>query len=371
MRIAFLTKRRYMRHDVIDDRYARLYELPANLARRGHEALGICLSYQGASEVAVEHDAWPGRLWWESSNAGRLLAPGLWAHQRRVVRRLRDFRPDVVMGASDALHVVMSRAVAWELGVPYAVDLYDNFESFGMTRIPPLGLLFRRAVREAPVVSCVSSLLSRHVRMRYQARGAVETIESTIAGDDFHPRGRDECRAALGLPPEGILVGTVGALESSRGVDALYRAFESIATERADVHLVLAGTPGKETPLPSGPRVHYLGQLPHTRVPLVYGALDVGVICVRDTPFGRFSFPQKAYEMAAMRIPLVVAAVGAMCEVFAEFPRVLYDAGRPDDLEHKLRHQLDQPEIPEVAIPTWADQAGRLETLLMSAARSG
>ena len=367
MRIAFLTKRRYMRHDVIEDRYARLYELPAGLARRGHEVLGLCLSYHGDSVGSFEHEAGRGRLHWQSHNAGQLLAPGVWAHQRRVARLLGDFRTDVVLGASDALHAVMARHVAGRLDVPYAVDLYDNFESFGMTQIPPLGTLFRRAVREAGAVSCVSGCLAEHVQTKYCARGAVTTIESTIAGDDFRPRDRRECRAALGLPPDGVFIGTVGALEVSRGVDALYQAFETIAADRPDVHLVLAGTPGRGAPILSGQRVHYLGQLPHARVCLVYGALDVGVICVRDTPFGRFSFPQKAYEMAAMKIPLVVAAVGAMADLFAEFPRCLYDPGRPGDLEFKLRTQLADPETPEVLIPTWATQAKRLEELLVNA----
>ena len=46
MRIAFLCKRRYMSKDVILDRYARLYEIPRQLALLGHEVLGLCMSYQ-------------------------------------------------------------------------------------------------------------------------------------------------------------------------------------------------------------------------------------------------------------------------------------------------------------------------------------
>lgn len=41
MRIAYLCKRQYMSHDVIVDRYARLYEQPRQLALRGHEVLGL------------------------------------------------------------------------------------------------------------------------------------------------------------------------------------------------------------------------------------------------------------------------------------------------------------------------------------------
>jgi hypothetical protein len=40
MRIAFLCKRQYMGKDVILDRYARLYEIPYQLARLGHTVRG-------------------------------------------------------------------------------------------------------------------------------------------------------------------------------------------------------------------------------------------------------------------------------------------------------------------------------------------
>lgn len=50
MRILCLFKRRYMRKDVIVDRYARLYELPRQLALRGHRARSASVS-----TIAVEH----------------------------------------------------------------------------------------------------------------------------------------------------------------------------------------------------------------------------------------------------------------------------------------------------------------------------
>ena len=49
MRIAVLWKRRYMGHDVIEDRYARLYELPMGLAGFGHGVRVICLGYRAGA----------------------------------------------------------------------------------------------------------------------------------------------------------------------------------------------------------------------------------------------------------------------------------------------------------------------------------
>ncbi len=55
MKVLFLCKRRYMNHDVITDRYGRLYHLPAELALLGHDVYGFCLSYQNAPPISQTH----------------------------------------------------------------------------------------------------------------------------------------------------------------------------------------------------------------------------------------------------------------------------------------------------------------------------
>lgn len=40
MRILVLSKRRYTGKDLLDDRYGRLYEIPAGLVARGHAVVG-------------------------------------------------------------------------------------------------------------------------------------------------------------------------------------------------------------------------------------------------------------------------------------------------------------------------------------------
>jgi len=364
MRIAFLCKRRYMRHDVIVDRYARLYELPHQLALLGHDVLGLCLDYRPSVPVSEHHATTAGSLRWQSWSLGRALLPGAIRYRAEAFSALRDFAPDVIVGASDSVHAVLARYFARLLQKPYAIDLYDNFETFSLTRIPGMKAAFRHAVREADLVTCVSQPLQQMIATDYRARGKVEVLESTIGGDTFRPRDRDACRAELGLPRDAILIGTAGALDVERGIDQLYRAFNELAARQPRLHLALAGVANAHSPVPAGERIHYLGQLPHDRVAVFNSALDVGVICIRDTPFGRFSFPQKAFEMAAARIPLVVASVGAMRAVFTAFPQCLYDPSQPDDLRSKLTRQMAAPVVPAIDIPDWRTQATLLENML-------
>lgn len=296
MRIAFLCKRRYMGKDVIEDRYARLYEIPFQLARLGHTVHGFCLSYQGHEQGEWQHDAAPGTgtLTWESRSLSRLIFPALAAYPRVLRQRLRTFAPELLIGASDIPHVAFTARLADQLDVPYAIDLYDNFEGFGQARIPGMKTALRRAVRRAPLVTTTSDALASMVRDQYRAQGKIIAIPSTIDRAMFQPQDRELARQRLGLPAEVRLVGTAGGLHADKGVGTLYQAWRQLAADGADIHLVLAGPKDHRLAPPSDPRVHYLGELAHTQMPALFSALDVGVIYLRDTAFGRYCFPQKA-----------------------------------------------------------------------------
>ena len=136
MRIVFLCKRRYMAKDVIVDRHARLYEIPRQLANLGHKVLRLCLSYYGDEEGEWAHETEAGELRWVSRCLGRTVLPGLLGYPWRALTTAREFAPDIIIGASDIPHVVVGHWLARRLNVPCVADLYDNFESFGLARIP-------------------------------------------------------------------------------------------------------------------------------------------------------------------------------------------------------------------------------------------
>ena len=355
LRIAFLCKRRYMSKDVVLDRYARLYEIPRQLALRGHDVLGLCLDYRGRAPGEWEHDVGTGRLRWRSRPLGRLVLPGLATYPVRLLKELRAFSPDVVIGASDIPHVALGAWLSTRLGCFYVADLYDNFEGFGQARIPGFVPMLRRGVRRADLVTTTSALLRDHVRASYPPRGAVLALPSSVDLSVFRKHDPQTCRKALGLPGQVKLIGTAGGLYRDKGVEPLYAAWRQIASARPDVHLVLAGPTEAQFPPPHGDRVHYLGMLPHDKVAQLFSALDVGVISVLDTPFGRYCFPQKAYEMLACSLPVAAADVGATGELFAGSPRVRFTAGDADALAAAVLGQLERPTHPSLTVPDWRE----------------
>ena len=366
MRIAYLCKRRYMAKDVVLDRYARLYEIPRQLALLGHDVEAFCLAYSPAlGDIDVAHDAAPGRLRWRSRNWGRAVAPRLAAYPWRLLRQLRDFDPDVVIAASDIPHVALGEWLARTLGRPFVADLYDNFEGFGQARIPGMVQLLRRAVRRADLVLTTSEPLRELVASGYDARGEVVAMPSSVDKAVFRPRDKALSRAALGLPVDALLVGTAGGLYRDKGIGVLYAAWDILSRRRPDVRLVLAGPHEPGFPPPGGAHVHALGALPHDRVADLFCALDVGAICVLDTPFGRYCFPQKAYEMLACRLPVAAADLGAMGSLLAPWrDRCLYAADDPAALADRIEAQLAERFVPPVPVEGWDELIARIEPRL-------
>ncbi|MET4578313.1 glycosyltransferase family 4 protein [Ottowia thiooxydans] len=371
MRIAFLCKRRYMGKDVILDRYARLYEIPSQLARLGHDVSGYCLDYHVAEDAGAPvrwaHEAGGGTLQWESVSVAGARLPRLLTYPWQLLRQLREFQPDVLIGASDIPHVALARWLSCRLKVPYAVDLYDNFEGFGQARIPGFVPALRRATREASLVLTTSEPLRQLVLQEYGAKGTVISMPSSVDLQVFRSGDKAAARQSLGLPANAQLFGTAGGLYRDKGVEPLYQAWEALAQQYPNLHLVLAGPYRPELPPPQGSRVHHLGNLSHAQVAELFSALDVGVISILDTPFGRYCFPQKAYEMLACGLRVVVTNIGEMRQLFAGTPQIMFEAGNAEGLAAAVSEQLTNPAVPSIAIRDWRTLIEHIEPELVHA----
>jgi teichuronic acid biosynthesis glycosyltransferase TuaC len=366
MKVLVLTKRQYMAKDLLNDRFGRFRELPLELARLGHKVIGICLSYRPREEGTIaDADLHSNsRVIWHSLNLGRLIVPGLIRYSLKVHKLAKEFKPDLIWVCSDSFHVIFGVRLAKRLNVKCVVDLYDNFAAFSATRLTGVLPLFKRAVRKADGVTCLSKRLAKRILQHYGA-SRVAVIESGVREDLFYPRDPRECRRRLGLPQDAKIIGTAGALYNNRAIDTLFRAYELLAAKDATLHLAIAGPREKRIAIPGGPRVHDLGLLPWDQVPLLMNSLDVAVSCYRDSDLGRYSFPQKVYEILACKTPIVAAAVGNMNELLSTYPECLFDPENAESLARSIRLQLAHPTIIGVQVPSWSDAARDLEKFLL------
>ena len=355
-----------MGKDLLDDHFGRFRELPLELARLGHDVRGLCFSYHAKSEGKfVDRDGSSGaQVTWHSVNLfGRHLLR-IRSYTTYALQLSHEFQPDLIWACSDVYHAIFASWLAKRVGARCVIDLYDNFESFSASRFPGVLPLFRRAVRAADGVTSFSQRLAEYVVQTYTRTKPTSIIENGARKDLFYPQDRNECRRQLGLPENVIVIGTAGALHSSRGIETLFKAFEQLSAEIGNIHLALAGPREHRMRIPMGPRVHDFKEISHENVPAFVNALDVAVVCYRSSLQGEFSFPQKAYEIIACRVPVVAAAVGSMNELFKDYRECLYEPENTASLADAVRRQLRQRTFIATPIPSWADSASRLQNFI-------
>jgi len=371
VKIFVLSKRQYMGKDLLDDRFGRFWELPLELAMRGHEVQGIALSYRAKKWPSADNpiSAANGKLTWHSVNLQRYGIPAVRSYVSRARQISKQFKPDIIWACSDAFHAILGRKMIRQSETSYVIDLYDNFESYPATNLPGVLRWFQRAVQTADALTCVSQQLADYVSEQYRSSAPILILENAVRTELFRPMVRSHCRRQLNLPPDAKIIGTAGALYRSRGIGTLYRAFKLLAAEDQTAHLAVAGPRGFSERIPANDRVHDLGCLPPDQIPFFWNALDVAVVCNRDSSFGRYNFPQKVREIMACEIPLVAADIGTMKELLREHPECLFAPDDPTSLARALRIQIRNPRFTTQAVPSWADMAGQLEAFFIRTLR--
>jgi teichuronic acid biosynthesis glycosyltransferase TuaC len=356
LRILVLTKRQYTNRDILDDRFGRIRELPLQLALRGYQVSGLCLSYKKKKEGKTID----GPVLWESVNAGPLKITGL----LRFILRASSLaaHADLIWACSDSFYGIIGHWLSRRFHIPLVFDLYDNYEYFLAGKTPGIRQLYRSVLRKCDGVTCVSRPLARLV-MSYGRKGPLCVIENAVPKDLFRPLDKRACRADLGIPQNIRIIGSAGALYKNRGIPALMRAFALLRKRFPDLQLALAGPRDIEIPRNGG--IWDLGILPYQRVPLFFNALDVGVVCNLDNDFSRYCFPQKAREIMACNIPLVAAKIGSMAELFADRPAWLFKAGDPADLSRAIKNRLSDQSTGYQDVPAWSDLADNLQAFFL------
>ncbi len=347
MKIFVLSKRRYMSHDLLEDRYGRFWEIPYFLSKSGHQVYGLALGYRSESQLIIEEE----NLYWYSTSIQKDFKKFMQKASYNACQA------EVIWACSDAPYGIWGLSLARHYDIPLVFDLYDNFEAYAFASLPGFKQWYRHAVREANLVTCVSQPLADLV-YQYGRKKPTLVLENACQINTFKPMNRAACRDALGLPKEAVLIGTAASLSRKRGIHHVIEAFLQLTKNDSNMYLILAGA--KQMPLPKDNRILYLGMLPLEGVAQLYNALDVVIISNKDDNFGRYCFPQKAYEIMSCDRPLVAANVGSMSLLFKDHPQWLYQANDANDLVRAIRERLIDQTTNYACAATWQDRANSL-----------
>ena len=354
MRLLFLSKRRPQGRDLLKRPYGRFFNLPSELAARGHSVQLLLVDYKsGADEAAVR-------------NAVKIESVGLQRNPAVIWQRIQkiseDFAPDWVIGLSDIWYGILAARIARRCEAHYAVDSYDNSEPY-MPWAIPAHMLWRNAINGADLVTAAGQPLLDHMT-RTGCRG-VTAVVPMAADDIFFPRDRSECRHALGLPEGGPLIGYAGSLHASRDTKLLLTVMNDFALRIPTARFVLSGRRLQGLALP--PNARHLGYLPDDHVPLLLNAMDVMLALNRPTLFGEHSYPAKIYEAAACEIPFVATSTRATRWMTRASNAILCTASNTDELTRAVQAALSRKVAHNFRPARWTAVAADFERALRHA----
>lgn len=181
-----------------------------------------------------------------------------------------------------------ARRLARRLGRPLVFTYHTRYDKYAHY-VP-----FRRNLVEAAAVwwSCRFAALSdlviapsARIRDMLQERGVrapIEVVPTGIELDHFTPGDRGAARAALGLPPDDLILLYVGRLDQEKSVERLLTAFEEVAAVIPTARFLLVGHGTEAGSLrdqarrsPAGGRIEFRGVLPREELPPYYRAADL------------------------------------------------------------------------------------------------
>lgn len=277
-----------------------------------------------------------------------------WAAMQRI-------RYDIVHS-----HYWQSGLAARELAAVWGVPMVHSHHTLGRVKNAALAPgdtpePSSRLAGEADVISEASVLIAS-TEAEYQQLAClygalhdkVKIIPPGVDHGVFHPADAGAFRAELGLEDRPVLL-FVGRIQPLKGIELAIRAIEQLrhALDRSPVLLVVGGSSGRTGDeelarlkalvhsLQLEDHVRFLGPQMHHRLPTLYNASDVVVVCSHSESFGL-----AALEAHACGRPVVGTPVGGLSHIVRNGASgFLVDDRDPSVFAAKLKTILADPEL--------------------------
>ncbi len=241
-----------------------------------------------------------------------------------LVRVFQRHRPVVVHTHTPKARI-LGRLAARAAGVPIVVNTFHGLYGMeGAARQWFFALLERVAARWSDFdFSQARSDLDTLHRRRIVSPSRSAYLGNGVNLQVFDPDRVDRARirSALDIPPDAVVVGTVGRLVWEKGYRELFAVAEQLRQENPRTLFLVVGPdePRKRDGIPAAvvedlsrrAVARFLGM--RTDMVEMYAAMDVFVL-----PSYREGFPRAAIEAAAMGKPLILTDLGGCREVVAE-----------------------------------------------------
>ncbi len=300
---------------------------------------------------------------------------------RAVWREARDFDVVYVNEHLALLHVLAARLRrkpvmirimvdgAWEISHRYGWCGGDDIVTFQTKtygwKVKLTRFLQRRWWSWAAHIIACSEFLRQILVQRYGvAPEKVQRVFNAYHGPDAAQLLREtpaQARVALGLDPKKRYLLTICRLMGWKRVDGIIRALTDLP---ADVELLVAGDGEMEgawkelsRELGLQARVHFLGNVPHARIPLFIRAADVFVL---NSEYEGLS--HTLLEVLNLGTPIIASDVCGNPEVVEDGVNgFLVDPHEPRQLAELVRRLLEDPGLRERFVRAGLERRARFD----------
>ena len=321
------------------------------------------------------------------------LAPAMDARLQQQAEELLkvalEFKPSILHTTTHFVNGLVVRAVAEALGIPWVYEVRGQLaDTWAATHGPEARdsekyRLFRE--RESDVMAGADLVVTLGLAMKANIVAAgipaekVLIAPNAVGGAFLHkPLDPAAARRELGLPEDGLYIGTVSSLVAYEGLDDLVGAFALLAPEYPQLRLLIVGDgitkPSLEQQVRAlglSDRVIFTGRVPRDLTPLYHQSLDVFVVPRKDLDVTRAVTPLKPVEALASARPVVGSDLPALREIIddggngllatAEDPRELARAISTLLSDESYRAEMGRSgRLTVLAERTWAANATNL-----------
>lgn len=285
----------------------------------------------------------------------RTMDARLQQQAEELLQAALEFRPSVLHTTTHFVNGLVVRAVAQALGIPWVYEVRGQLaDTWAATRGPEAldsekYALFQaretEVMQDADLVVTLGQAMKANI-VAAGIPGEKIIIAPNAVGGAFlqQPRDAAAARRELGLPEDGLYIGTVSSLVAYEGLDDLVRSFALLAPDFPQLRLLIVGD-GVAGPalqkqvqgLGLADRAIFTGRVPRDQTPLYHQALDVFVVPRKDLDVTRAVTPLKPIEALASARPVVGSDLPALREIIDDGGNgLLVPAASPDRLAHTI-----------------------------------
>ncbi len=215
--------------------------------RRGHEVQVHFFEAGAASAKAQEFG-----ISVTVQNVTTYSRKARWKGLAHGLKRVLQVHPPEVIHSHVPLTNLICHRVAPKQGIPWVSTAHGSWRQFAYApqtvRRPWLKpfLLVRHAIgdrftlRSAARVAAISDYVKRELRQIGIPDAKITVIHDGLPPNP-QPLSREAGRAALGLPENAVIIGSLGYFSPVKGFDFLIRAFAKLASKDPNLLLLIAG----------------------------------------------------------------------------------------------------------------------------------